>query len=274
MFPWVHGFHWTAGHIVFLSLFGLVALTIAVTLVAASWRAWGNLRTQRAAALRWHEDFHDLSKTGRACRHQLTGEMKGRVCDQAFDCRGCEQHAKWIVQHPVTAAQDSQPFGLDFPPERFYHRGHTWVEVQADGNLLVGLDDFGHRLIGQPDAVKAPAPGTRLEANGPAWTVRRKGTSARILSPVDGTVLYAGQPSDRFVLLVRPPEGGADLRHLLFGAEVKPWLSRELERLQVAISGPLAGPSLADGGVLVDDLPAGYPQADWDAAWGQAFLEP
>jgi glycine cleavage system H lipoate-binding protein len=200
--------------------------------------------------------------------------MKGRVCDRAFDCRECVTHGKWVEQHPVAQAQDERPFGLDFPAERFYHRGHTWVEVQPDGLLRVGLDDFGRRLIGQPDKIDAPVAGASLHVNGIAWKVRRNGTTARILAPVEGTVVYAGEPADRFILLVRPPAEGGDLRHLLCGAEVKSWLSRELERLQIALSGPLTGPSLADGGVLVEDLPANHPQANWDAVWGKAFLEP
>ncbi len=32
-------------------------------------------------------------------------------------------------------------------------------------------------------------------------------------------------------------------------------------------------PSLADGGVPVDDLPAACPQANWDAVWGRMFMD-
>jgi len=35
MFPWNDGFHWTAGHIIFLSLFFAVVLTILTRLVTA-----------------------------------------------------------------------------------------------------------------------------------------------------------------------------------------------------------------------------------------------
>lgn len=33
-------------------------------------------------------------------------------------------------------------------------------------------------------------------------------------------------------------------------------------------------PTLADGGVPVADIGAGYPEADWDAVCGEMFLEP
>jgi DNA mismatch repair protein MutS len=32
--------------------------------------------------------------------------------------------------------------------------------------------------------------------------------------------------------------------------------------------------TLADGGVMVEDVPAAQPKADWDAVWGRVFLEP
>ena len=65
------------------------------------------------------------------------------------------------------------------------------------------------------------------------------------------------------------------MRHLLSGAEVKPWLMREMERLQLALTMEGASvPSLADGGVPVRDIAAAYPQTDWDAVCGEMFLEP
>ena len=65
-----------------------------------------------------------------------------------------------------------------------------------------------------------------------------------------------------------------DWTHLLRGAEVQPWLMREMERLQLALAMEGAAPTLADGGVPVDDIAAGYPHADWDAVCGEMFLEP
>jgi hypothetical protein len=65
------------------------------------------------------------------------------------------------------------------------------------------------------------------------------------------------------------------MRHLLRDAEVKPWLMRELERLQLALTMEGASlPSLADGGVPVADIAAAYPRTDWDAVCGEMFLEP
>src|ERR1017187_7935237 len=69
--------------------------------------------------------------------------------------------------------------------------------------------------------------------------------------------------------------GEMDFRHLLRGAEVWPWLMREMERLQITLSAEVgAAATLADGGVPVKDIAAAYPEANWDAVCGEMFLEP
>ena len=64
-----------------------------------------------------------------------------------------------------------------------------------------------------------------------------------------------------------------DLRHLLRGSEVKPWVMRELERLQIALSPAGVGTSLADGGELMPEMWKQAPQKDWDGVWGEIFLQ-
>jgi hypothetical protein len=161
--------------------------------------------------------------------------------------------------------------GMPFPLDRFYHRGHTWARLEPDGTIAVGLDELGKRLIGAPDAVDLPAPGVRIHANGTAFRVKRREADVRVLSPVDGSVVERGGPECEWYLRVRPEN--LDLTHLLRGSEVKPWVMREMERLQLTLSAEGA-PTLADGGVPVADIAASYPGMDWDAVCGEMFLEP
>ena len=66
---------------------------------------------------------------------------------------------------------------------------------------------------------------------------------------------------------------GEKFPHLLRGDEIRPWITRELERLQYAIAPSGAAPTLADGGELVGDLRKQSAGADWDAVLGEMFLE-
>jgi hypothetical protein len=145
------------------------------------------------------------------------------------------------------------------------------VRPEADGTILAGLDELGRRLIGTPDQVELPKPGTRLRANGMGWLIRKRGAEVRVLAPVDGLVIESSA-ADGGCLRVKPTGGTFDLRHLLGSDELRPWILREMERLQLILS--TAGvPTLADGGQIVEDISASYPEEDWDAVCGEMFLQ-
>jgi len=254
-------------HTIFMGAFFSVLTVVTVTLAFALWRS---LRAMpKAEEIRWHSDFHDLPPADRVCRHVLTGEFRSRECPNAFDCRLCQTHAR---MPKAAAACDDEIYGMPFPLDRFYHRGHTWARREADGTVTVGLDELGKRLIGPPDAVDLPEPGVRVHANGTAFRIRRREADVRVLSPVDGEVVKAGGPGQDWYLQIRPEND--NFTHLLRDAEVRPWVMREIERLQLALTAEGAPASLADGGVPVDDIAASYPKTDWDAVCGEMFLQP
>jgi len=273
MFPWIDGFHWTVAHILFLSLFFSVVLTILTTVVFAAWRTTHDLRGHSVADLCWKSDFAELPASERRCRHELAGRVASRVCDNGFDCRQCTQYSQFAARPARGIVHD---LGLQYSDNRFYHRGHTWVEQTDDDTLTIGLDDLADRLIGNPDSVEIPQPGSEIQANGTAWRMKKKGAEIRLRAPIDGTVVAVGGPAEGWYVKVRPrldPRDPATLRHLLRGAEVHGWLSRELERLQLQLRPPNAAPSLGDGGVLVRGLMDAVPEADWDTVLAGTFLE-
>jgi hypothetical protein len=274
MFPWNYGFHWSAGSAIFLGAFYCAAIVIATTVISALIRARRASLAGRENEIRWHSEFHDLPASDRLCRHMLTGDLSYRECPNAFDCRHCETHARLVGIQPPVAPEEAEEdiFGMTFPLDRFYHRGHVWIRPEMDGTVTIGLDDLGRRLIGAPDRVELPQPGARLQTNGPAWWIHKRGANVRILSPVDGEVVEAGDPARGGILRVKPAGRPFAFRHLLVPCEVKPWMLRELERLQLVLSAE-GVPTLADGGVPVEDIGASYPRTDWDAVCSKMFLQ-
>lgn len=260
MFPWVYGFEWTPGHVIFTGVFLTVAVLVFSTLALAAIRSIQAFRHGKAAKVAWKSQFHDLPASDRACRHAITGELVNRVCEQGFDCRECAMHAR--------LSEEQTPA----PGERLYHRGHTWVEPAADGTLLIGLDEIAGKLIGKPETVEVPSPGSRLEANSPAFTVRKLGAELRLLAPVDGAVLESKPGTDGWLARVRPAEGFS-FRHLLKGEEAAAWLQAEVERIQLAAACAGAAPALADGGELVNDVSAVLPAAQWESVCGEILMD-
>jgi hypothetical protein len=269
MFPGIDGFHWTAQHIIFLAVFLGVLVVIASTVAAAAARSFAGLTPQKADRIRWRSDFEDLPARDRKCRRQIAGEVSQRVCPNAFNCGECTE---FMATHRDVAADVGDTFGLDYRPSRLYHRGHTWVETQPDGTMLVGLDDLARRVLGEAEAPETPALGTHLEANGIAWQIQTAQTSVRVLAPIAGRVVDVGGPGDEWVLRVEPD--APDAPQLLRGSEVRAWLCDELDRLQVLLTRGTPGVALADGGAIIDNLQQAVPDADWDNVVGSLMLQP
>lgn len=272
MFPWSPEFVWDVPHVAFFGALYSVLAVIATTVGLAARRAVRGASTGRTGALVWHADFEDLPASARACRHQLSGEAPGRVCERGFACGGCREHRAFAAARNTSLPAAAENPGFALPSDRYYHRGHTWARPEADGTVLVGVDDLGARLLGPAADTVLPAPGARLEAHGLLARVRSQAREARLLSPVDGTVVEVQGTGARFTVRVDPGPL-LDLRHLLTGDEARVWAVREMERLQAACGGP-AGVALADGGELVEDVSAAVPAERLDALLGDVFLEP
>jgi hypothetical protein len=273
MFPGVDGFYWTAGHIIFLSLFFAVVLTIALTVISAARRTVRDFRNHRAIDFCWHADFVDLPVADRRCRHELAGRVISRICPNAFDCRNCEKYSEFAV---LPARGMIHDLGLNYSNDRFYHRGHTWLKLEENGTVTVGLDEFADHLIGRPNSVKLPEIGSEIELNQTAWRMKKNRKEISVRAPIEGTVLAAGGPKEGWYLKLRPRLDVHDpktLRHLLRGPEVYGWLAHEMERLQLQLRTPDAAPTLADGGMLMPDLMDAIPHADWNTVLADTFLE-
>ncbi len=269
MFPWIDGFHWSVGHIIFLSLFFAAVLIILSTFVSAIWRTARDFRTHRATEMCWRMNFAELPEAERHCRHELGGRVPFRLCNNAFECRRCPEY-KNLAALPVKTPVKS--VGINYSDKLLYHRGHTWVRPEKDGTLTIGLDELARHVIGRPDSQELPTKDSEIESNGVAWRMTKNGHQIRVCAPLDGTVVSTGGPEDEWYLRIRPRQP-LDLGHLLRGAEVPGWLSRELDRLQLQLSASKTHPCLADGGNLLPDLMDAMPEADWDTVLESTFLE-
>ena len=269
MFPWVDGFHWTVMHVVFLTIFGLVLVTVFSTLIWSLFRTASDLRANRATEVCWRDNFSQLPESERHCRHELSGRVIHRVCPNAFDCRHCELYEAFAAM-PVPVR--SLNAGVNYSDTLLYHRGHTWVRPEDDGTFTIGLDEFADHLIGQPDTVKFPRKGSDIQNDSVAWRMTKNGHEIRVRAPLDGTILATGGPQVGWYLRVKPRDP-VDLRHLLQGPEVAGWLSSEMDRLQIQLRQPDSEPALADGGMLMPELMDTVRHSNWDEVLAATFLD-
>ena len=276
MFPFVYGFTWSVGNIIFLGTFFAVVAVIGTTFILSMLRSAEHLTPQTIDELRWHAGFEELPASARACRHAMTGEAHGRICPNAFNCTACRDHGRFQEirrERSMTEEAGWNTLGFQMPEDRMYHRGHTWVRPEADGTVTVGMDDFGRRLLGRTGGSKMPRVGQRLHRNGTAWTVRKGTSEVAVLAPLNGTVVEIGHPGVEWAVRVRP-DAGERMEPLLRGAEIRPWLQREFERFQRVLAPETSVVTMADGGVPVEDLSAVIPKQDQPRVYEEMFLQP
>ncbi|MBK9376348.1 MAG: hypothetical protein IPN03_22165 [Holophagales bacterium] len=257
-------------NVIFLGVFALVLVVVVGTLASAIVSARRAVARGQAASILWHEDFEELPASARSCRHDLTGELPGRHCERAFDCKGCETHARLVADAKPLPSYDAGGFFV--LADRLYHRGHAWLKAEEDGTVTLGLDDLATRLVGTPDALVLPAVGERLAENGPAFRLKAGKARVRVASPVSGEVVETGSFAKGFLLRVKP-DGPLDTRALLSGREAAAFFGRERDRLQLVLSAAQGIPALADGGLLVGDLSKAIPDEDRDRVLGEMLLE-
>lgn len=182
--------------------------------------------------------------------------------------------AKSAPSPAPTAAEPVWVAGYQLPAGLHYHRGHTWARPEGD-TVVVGLDDFAHRLLGDVRAVQLPAIGEWLRQGDVAFGAGKDGRSAGLVAPVEGEVvavnrelsrdpsLAASDPFGRgWVLKVRASNLAANLRNLLSGNLAHRWMEDTREALDLRLMA-LSGSVLQDGGAPVGDFARHVPDEDW-----------
>jgi len=169
-------------------------------------------------------------------------------------------------------------------PEGFHlHPGHAWAKAEGPGSVAVGLDDFGHRLVGPISGVLAPAVGQALRMGEPAFSVVADGQRFDLLSPVDGVVAEVNRTAESapdrlhsdpygagWIVKVVPRRLSENLRDLLSGEAAGRFLEAAAARLM-----PSAHPATVlaqDGGAPVHGIAREIDPEHWDETVRAFFL--
>ena len=131
---------------------------------------------------------------------------------------------------------------FDLPDELYYADDHVWARIE-DGNVKVGLNDFGQHIAGKILFIRIRPQG-RPAVKGKAFSSIETGKWVGSLkSPVNGTILETNpklksQPSlinddpygEGWMAIIEPDNLEADLKALVHGPEVvSKWMEKEME---------------------------------------------
>jgi glycine cleavage system H lipoate-binding protein len=186
-----------------------------------------------------------------------------------------------IMERRAAAASTQKIFKFDksvpistisVPDGLFFHPGHSWAAVTADGKVRVGIDDFTNKFLGRLDRIEVKNPGRRVKQGEPLLVLHQGNRTAEVVSPVDGFVemTNTGATSNpdtvRFdpynagwVCALKPINLMENLKNLNIADAAKAWAREELERMRDFLTGAsfenkLVGQTLQDGGAPVEGV--------------------
>lgn len=227
----------------------------------------------------WKERLRELPQAKRPCVHSMKGGMEFKTCPEDYHCFKCGFDHYFEALYRVSATINPVEFlevkGFSLPHGYYLHQGHTWIKLEEDATVRIGLDDFILRVLGPLDRIEAPLTGERLTRDHAQIALLRGESGARALSPVSGVVTEInpllresglqtsmGPYTWGWIARVRCDRLREDLSSFLLGAEATQFLEAESEALFSRIA-DCQGPLAADGGELAPDLCGNLPDLDW-----------
>jgi len=235
---------------------------------------------KRAAIVSWREKLKEQPQWKRPCLHHMKQRIDFRACINDYSCSDCDFDQYFNDQFTVFATVNPVDLievdGFKVPQGYYLHRGHSWIKIEEENAVRVGLDEFTLRLLGPFDTIDAPLIGKTLQQGRPDITLRRGDKSARLLSPVSGVVTACniglrqqGKVESRdayaegWIVRAHSNDLRRDMKKLMIGDESTSFLRSEVRQLTAVIE-ETAGPLAADGGHLGDDLYGKLPQLGWN----------
>jgi glycine cleavage system H lipoate-binding protein len=171
----------------------------------------------------------------------------------------------------------------DLPAGMFLAPGHTWLTIEPDGEVKIGLDEVARRLIGPVQKIRFPEPNWRVSAGESFCWVMIGEREVPILAPIGGTIEEtrtpdphaSGHDPQAWLIRMRPSSLARDLRPTRLAEEAADWLRIELNRLRAAVVElhTAANGTMLDGGELAPALLEHVDESARDVLIGR-FLGP
>jgi CheY-like chemotaxis protein len=146
-----------------------------------------------------------------------------------------------LVTPSVRESSSEREFNV--PSGVFISSAHTWANIEMNGMIRVGLDDFVQKIIGQINDIKLPKKGQKVKKGEPLFSIIQGSRSVAIPSPVSGKIasinaellerveLIKMKPYELgWVCSIEPSDLSGDLHALRIGAEAVTWYQEEIDR--------------------------------------------
>ena len=161
-----------------------------------------------------------------------------------------EERIKNTIKPQVHVTSDYHLLGLDshgfgIPGGVFLSDKHTWLTVEQEGKVKVGLDDFANKLIGKIDKIEYPNLGMVVKKGQILFTVYKGNRGIPFKSPVSGKVLKVNNwlsedlsklelspYLENWICVLDADDLDSELQHLKIGKAAVTLYQEDLEQLK------------------------------------------
>lgn len=185
-----------------------------------------------------------------------------------------KDHSALIINKPDHTTGTITERGLNLPDGLYFDKTHTWVFMEKDGTVKVGIDDFLQRITGPYTRVKMKNPGESLKKNEALITLIQEGKQLNVYAPISGKIMdineqlfdepsmiNASPYTDGWIYMIKPSNYLREIQFLRMSEKYREWLKNEIARLKdfLAISAnvkslQMAQISYQDGGEIINHV--------------------
>lgn len=140
---------------------------------------------------------------------------------------------------PLTESSLQVPEGL------YFDKTHTWVYMERDGTVRLGIDDFLQHVTGTFTRIKMKNAGEKIKKNDPVMTLIQNGKQIVLYAPVSGTirqmneslidkpsVLNSSPFKEGWVYAIEPANWLREIKFLKMAQDYREWIKGEFTRLR------------------------------------------
>ncbi len=173
---------------------------------------------------------------------------------------------------------------LIIPRGFFFDKTHTWVYMEKDGDVRIGVDDFLQHVTGTITRLKMKSHGDKVTRGEYLLSLIQDGKQLNICSPVSGritsvngllirnsSVLNTSPYSEGWIYKIEPDNWLKEMRMLIMAERYSEWIRDEFSRLKDFLGAILAGNKiklsavvLQDGGELKESLLEDFGPEVWE----------
>lgn len=122
--------------------------------------------------------------------------------------------------------------GYNMPDDLYYHAENSWVKMESDGTVRVGMDDFYQKQAGDTTYVDLPFEGDSVNQGETCGKIQSSKWVGKLVAPISGEIVEANSELENdcrlinkdpynagWIMRIKPTKLDEELKNLAHGPE-------------------------------------------------------